>query len=115
MAFKKAESKLGKYADLATWNKKGEIKEGDSIEGYYVDSETFTTKHGEMTIYVIETSEALVKVTGQTDIKNKFAEIPLGCKVRLTFQGIVETKNNPLKSYEVEYDEEDKTELPNND
>ena len=43
MARKTAESKLSKYGDLATWNKKGEIKEGDTLEGYYVDKEEFST------------------------------------------------------------------------
>ena len=112
MAFKTAESKLSKYSDLETWNKKGELTEGSQLEGYYVDKEEFTTKFGEMIIFVIEKLDgSKIKVTGQSDIKNKFSDIELGVRVRLTFKGLVETKNGAMKGYEVEYDEEDRKKI----
>lgn len=116
MAFKTAESKLSKYSDLDTWNKKGEIKEGDTLEGYYVDKEEFTTKFGDMIIFVIEKNDGTkIKVTGQSDIKNKFADIKLGYRVKLQFVGLVETKNGAMKGYEIQYDDEDVKEIEQND
>lgn len=109
---KTAESKSGKYADLDTWNKKGELTEGDALEGYYIDREVFNTKFGEMIIYVIErTDGSKVKVAGQSDIKSKFENIPLGSHVWVIFDGLTETKNGAMKSYTIEYDDEDTKEI----
>lgn len=112
MAKKVAESKAGKYQDLDTWNKKGQLKEGDAIEGYFVDSEEFTTKHGDMIVYIIAIEKnLLVKVVGQTDIRSKFDSIPMGSHVWLEFKGLTETKNGAMKTYEISYDDEDIKEL----
>lgn len=109
MARKTAEAKAGKYADLNTWNKKGELKEGDSLEGYFVDKDQFNTKYGEMVIYIIEKADGTaVKVTGQSNIKGKFEEVPLGSHVWIKFAGLTETKNGAMKTYEIDYDDEDK-------
>lgn len=109
MARKTAESKAGKYVDLDTWNKKGELKEGDSLEGYFVDKDQFNTKYGEMVIYIIEKADGTaVKVTGQSDIKGKFEEVPLGSHVWIKYAGLTETKNGDKKIYEIYYDDEDK-------
>ena len=108
MARKTAESKAGKYSDLDTWNKKGNLKEGDSLEGYYIDSDTFNTKHGEMSIYVIQKLDGdKIKITGQTDIKSKFDEIKIGSHVWISFVGLTETKNGAMKTYTIDYDDED--------
>ena len=112
MARKVAESKAGKYQDLDTWNKKGQLKEGDFLEGYFVDKEEFTTKHGDMVVYIIAIEKnSLVKIVGQTDIKNKFDEIPMGSHVWVEFKGLTETKNGAMKTYEISYDDEDIKEL----
>lgn len=112
MARKTAESKAGKYSDLDTWNKKGELNEGDELEGYYVDRDEFNTKHGEMVIFVIKKLDGTcIKVTGQTDIKSKFEDIPAGSHVWIKFDGLMETKNGAMKSYTIEYDDEDRKEI----
>ena len=104
---KTAESKVGKYADLDTWNKKG-LNEGDSLEGYYIDKESFNTKFGEMIVYIIERLDGTqIKIAGQTDIKSKFEDIKLGSHVWVTFEGLTETKNGAMKAYTVDYDDED--------
>ena len=114
MARKTAESKLSKYSDLPTWNKKGELKEGQELEGYYVDKDAFDTKYGEMSIYVIEQLDgSMIKITGQSDIKNKFTDIKLGSHVWIKFAGLTETKNGAMKTYEIDYDDEDLKELEN--
>lgn len=105
---KTAESKVGKYSDLDTWNKKGELKEGDILEGYYIDKEVFTTKFGEMVIYVIEQLDSTkIKITGQSDIRGKFEGIPMGSHLWIKFDGLTETKNGAMKTYTVDYDDED--------
>lgn len=104
---KTAESKVGKYADLDTWNKKG-LQEGSILEGYYIDKETFNTKYGEMSIYVIEQLDGTkIKIAGQTDVRGKFEDIKLGSHVWVTFEGLSETKNGAMKSYTIDYDDED--------
>lgn len=107
MAFEKAESKVGKYSDVETWNAKGKLHEGDQVEGYYIDKETFNTKYGEGNTFILQTESGLVKLMGQSDIKNKFEDIPLGARVRVTFTKIVETKNGAMKEYEVLFDRDD--------
>lgn len=111
MARKTAEAKAGKYSELDTWNKKGDLKEGDNLEGYYVDKDTFNTKFGEMVIFVIEKLDGtLIKVAGQSNIKNKFEDIPEGSHVWIKYAGLTETKNGAMKTYDIEYDDEDKKE-----
>lgn len=115
MARKTLESKAGKYADLKTWNKKGEIKEGDELEGYLYDRENFTTKYGEMYIYVIKKLDGeLIKVTGQKNITSKIDnEIPLGVHIWFKFVGLTETANGAMKEYQIDIDDEDRIEVEN--
>ena len=108
MARKTAESKASKYSGLDTWNKRGEIKEGDTLEGYYIDREEFNTKFGDMLVFIIEKNDGqLIKVTGQSDIKGKFKDIPRGAHVWIKFKGLTETKNGAMKTYQIDYDDED--------
>lgn len=105
---KTAESNVAKYTDLDTWNKKGDLAEGDTLEGYYVDKEVFDTKFGSMVVYIVERLDGTkVKIAGQSDIKRKFDVIPAGSHVWITFDGLTETKNGAMKSYTVEFDDED--------
>ena len=116
MARKTAESKMSKYSDLETWNKKGKLREGDKLEGYFVDKEEFSTKFGDIIVYIIEKLDGeKIKVTGQSDIKNKFGDIKLGSHIWIEFKGLTETKNGAMKTYEIEYDDEDLKEIETND
>ena len=116
MAKKELESKAGKYSDLETWNKKGSIKEGDSIEGYLYDRDSFQTKYGTMYIYVIKKLDgSLVKIVGQKNIVSKLDEsVELGTHIWITFDGLVETANGAMKNYKIEIDDEDKIEVEQN-
>lgn len=109
MARKTVEEKAYKYADLAIWNAKGNLKEGDAIDGYVIDKDEFEGKFGTVTNFILDQDGkgALIKVSGSSVIKNKFAEIPMGCHVWIKYVGMVETKRGAKKSYEVEYDDED--------
>lgn len=117
MAYKTAESKVGKYVDVAIWNgKNAGLKAGDVVEGEIVDVEQFATKYGEMITFILGKEDGtLIKVTGQTDIRNKMQDVEdnrakagkslIGTKVRLTYNGLTETANGAMKTYTVEYDE----------
>lgn len=108
MARKQAVSKQSKYSDLKTWNEKGQLKEGDSIDGYYIDKEVFTSKYGEGVIYILLLEDGkMIKIMGQTDIKNKMEDVPENCHVWIKFDGLVETSKGAKKSYTIEYDDEE--------
>lgn len=111
MAFKEAQAQTSKYIDVPVWNAKGALVEGDSIEGYYIDREEFTTKYGDMVVVIIKDKDGnFHKLAGQSDIKNKFTSMPKGVKTRVTYVGLIETPRGAKKGYKVEYDEEDKIE-----
>lgn len=107
MAKKTAESKVSKWIDVPFWNEKGKLNDGDTISGYYVDREDYTTKFGDTSCYILKTDEGFVKLAGQADIRNKFEQVPKGAKVWVTYDGLTETKRGAKKSYIVEYDDED--------
>ena len=104
---KKAESTLSKYIDAPLWNKKGELKQGDSIDGYLVTIEKIDTKFGGMKVYILKTKSGIVKIAGQSDIRNKITEEMIKCHLWITFDGLVETQNGAKKSYSIDYDDED--------
>ena len=110
MAFQEAVAKSGKYQNCETWNAKGKLNPNDQLEGYYWDREDFTTKYGDMSIIIIKVGDEFVKVVGQSDIKGKFAEIPFGVKVQITYVGLVEVDKGTKKAYKVLFDPEDKIE-----
>lgn len=113
MAKKELESKAGKYSDIETWNKKGVIKEGDTLEGYLFDRDSFQTKYGTMYIYIIKKLDGtLAKVVGQKNIVAKLDDsIALGTHIWITFDGLVETANGAMKNYKIEIDDEDVIEV----
>lgn len=113
MARKELSSKAGKYSEVETWNKKGAIKEGDSLDGYLIDRDAFDTKYGKMYIYIIQKSDGtLMKVVGQKNIVSKIdTSIPLGTHIWITFTGLVETANGAMKNYKIEIDDEDVIEV----
>lgn len=102
MALKTVEINANEYNE--TWNAKGALKAGDSIKGVYKNKRTFTTKYGEAVVFVIETENGAKDVIGQTDIRNKMAEVPENAYVEITYVGLVETKNGTMKEYKVAYE-----------
>lgn len=102
MARKTAEANI-----IETWNKKGELKQGDKLEGRYVRSENFSTKFGEAISFIIVTEEGVeLSLMGQANIRAKFKNIPVGSYVWIEYTGIVDTKNGAMKEYQIEFDEE---------
>lgn len=89
------------------WNKKGELKVGDSIEGYLIEVKNVTTKVGDSTFYEFETEEKEgFTVAGSADIKRKLTGIETGSYLRITYTGMVESqKGNPMREYKIEIDD----------
>lgn len=93
--------------NVPVWNKKGEIKVGDKIEGFYIQHDKFTSNFGEGESFILlcENDEKK-KLMGQADIRRKFANIPLNSYVWVEYVGLVETDNGSMKEYKVEFDPE---------
>lgn len=109
MAKQEILAKENKYMDAPVWNKRGNIKEGDELEGYLIERQEFTSKkYGDGVSYIIKKLDGtFVKVMGQTDIKAKLDQIEPGVHIWLTYKGLVETDRGSKKTYDVAADNED--------
>lgn len=105
MAFKSA------IEHVEAWNK--ELNAGDMLEGYFVKKECVKGKFGEQNKYIIEKDDKTrMAVYGSASIVPQFDNVPLGCRVRVTYKGEENSKNGrPVKVYEVLFDDTDKMPL----
>lgn len=89
-----------------TWNK--DLAEGATLEGYYINKETFDGQFGETTKYIIEAADGTnYGVYGSASLVRQFKNIPEGCFVWITFDGDVTSKNGrTVKQYTVDFDAE---------
>ena len=93
------------YIETEAWNKS--LEPGATLEGYYVQSETFNGKFGETTKYTIKTDDGYYGVYGSASLDRQFKNIPEGCFVWITYKGEEPTKNGrTVKVYDVDYDDE---------
>lgn len=98
-------SAASQYTKTITWNK--DLKEGDSIEGYFINTEHFTGEYGETTKYVIEKDGEPYGIFGSASLDRQFKNIPEGCYVWVRYGGEVKSKNGrTVKQYFVDYDDE---------
>lgn len=103
MAFKNA------LENIEFWNKKEMLKQGDVLQGFYVDERKFKSpKFGDASMYIIEKDDKTrVGVIGQAILVRAFSCIPVGCYVKITFNGKISTKNGQqANDYEVMFDDE---------
>lgn len=105
MAFKPA------VEHVEAWNK--ELNEGDTLEGYYVKKENVKGKFNEQEKYIIEKADKTrMAVYGSASIAPQMNNVPLGCKVRVIYKGVENSKSGrPVKVYEVLFDDSDTTPL----
>ena len=109
MARIEVQEETSKYADAETWNKKGSLNVGDTLDGYYIDKEEYDTKFdNKLTIFIIEKEDKLYKVMGSTAIKNKMKNVPEGCHVWIEYRGFTETSRGVKKDFKIEFDETDR-------
>lgn len=108
MARKEAKASSSDYIGMPFWNAKGNLNEGDQLEGYLIDKEEYTTKFGETTSYIVEKLDGeKVKVAGQADIKAKLANVPMGSHIWVEYMGLTETVRGAKKTYTIDFDDED--------
>lgn len=91
----------------------GKNKEGKAnpttITGYFIGTRAVVSKKsktGEAALHVIQTPKGNVGVWGKTNLDSKMKGVTPGHAVRITFTGMVETKNNPMYKYKVEVDKD---------
>lgn len=85
-----------------------------SITGYFIGTrqvDSKKSKTGFAALHVIQTPKGNVGVWGKTNLDRKMRAVPPGQMVRITFVGMVETRNNPMYKYKVEADAENAIEV----
>lgn len=109
MAMQEAKGSGGSFNPK--WNGQN-IKEGDTIEGFYVDTHKSNFADDTATYYVIlKKNDEKMDIKGTSAIESKFQEIPLNSFVKVTFTGKVRTKSGRfMNDYKVEYDPDMKAE-----
>jgi hypothetical protein len=91
---------------LPTWKP---TKQGDEIEGYYIDKKTNQGKNKNSNQYTLLTKDGDIAVWGSVVLDRNFGSIPIGCKVKIVYQGKVVSKNgNDVNTYDFFYDDKDK-------
>lgn len=100
-----AMQKISSEANDAWNGKDSNLKEGDSIHGFYVGKKTNVGKFN-ATIYTILTEgDKKMDVWGSTVIDAAFEQIKLGAEVEIEFTGTKPSdKGNPVKLFDVSAD-----------
>ena len=80
---------------------------GPVIQGFYKDKKVNIGQNDSNLYEILLSNGTLVSVWGSGLLDGKFAEIPMGCEVRLTYLGITQPKTAKGRAYQnfkVEYD-----------
>ena len=95
------------FIKTVTWNNK-DLKEGATLDGYFISVEGFEGQYGETTKYIIEAGDGTCYgVYGTASLDRQFKKIPEGCYVWITYEGVVTSKNGrQVKQFTVDYDDE---------
>lgn len=97
---------------VETWNKKDTLNIGDKITGYYVRNEIFKSRNfgdGQKFILADKEGNEICGLMGQAVIVRAFMNIPLYCRVEITYKGEVTSSNGQrVKDYEILFDDEDR-------
>lgn len=78
------------------------------LEGYYIGTKnvkSLKSKTGLAALHIFKTATGNVGVWGKTDLDQKMLSVSPGVMTRISFVGMVETKNNPMYKYKVEVDQ----------
>lgn len=113
MAMKEAKEVFGKMLRWTEVAKNADHDEktiflGEAVQGFYVNKRN-NVGQNESSVYELKLDNGeLVSFWGSDLIDGKFAEIPLGSSVRVTFLGIAQPKTPKGRAYQnfrVEYDD----------
>ncbi len=81
---------------------------GQELLGYYIGSFAFDGEYGPTLKHVFKTEKGLSVVFGQTHLTGLLEGLTPGVLTRVTLTGTKKVKKgNPMKVYELEYDEDD--------
>jgi hypothetical protein len=115
MAFKPvADLDTDKMTAIGGIDKKSGKKNPTSLTGYFIGTkevESKKSKTGKAAVHVFQTKEGNVGVWGKTNLDVKMRAVTPGVLTRVSFTGMVETKNNPMYKYNVEVDSSDTIEV----
>lgn len=95
-------------------DKKTGKKNPVSIEGYFIGTRQVTSpkaKNGLSALHTLQTQKGNVGVWGKTNLDQKMKAVLPGQMIRITFVGMVATKNNPMYKYNVEVDADNSIEV----
>lgn len=95
-------------------DKKTGKKNPVSIEGYFIGTRQVTSpksKNGLSALHTLQTQKGNVGVWGKTNLDQKMKAVLPGQMIRITFVGMVPTKNNPMYKYNVEVDADNSIEV----
>lgn len=88
-------------------DKKSGKKNPTSIEGFFIGTRqvpSAKSKSGFASLHVLQTEKGNVGVWGKTNLDQKMTAVKAGQLIRISFTGMVETKNNPMYKYRVQVD-----------
>lgn len=88
-------------------DKKSGKKNPTSAEGFYIGTRKVPSpksKTGFAALHVLQTDKGNLGVWGKTNLDQKMTAVKPGQLIRITFTGMVETKNNPMYKYRVQVD-----------
>ncbi len=88
-------------------DKKSGKKNPTSAEGFYIGTRQVVSKKsktGFAALHILQTSKGNLGVWGKTNLDQKMTAVKPGQLIRISFVGMVETKNNPMYKYKVEID-----------
>lgn len=103
-----------KTTALGGTDKKSGKKNPTQLEGYYIGTrkvESAKSKNGFASLHIFQTKTGNVGVWGKTNLDQKMTGVAPGTMTRVSFVGMVETKNNPMYKYKVEVDKENTIEV----
>lgn len=99
---------------IGGFNKETKKDNPTQIEGYFIGSrkiDSAKAKSGYCFLHVLQTNKGNVGVWGKTNLDQKLSAVQPGTMIRISFQGMVETRNNPMYKYKVEVDESNTIEV----
>lgn len=80
------------------------VRRGDTITGIYMGSGSFVGNFGEGKLYRIKTSGGLKIIFGTGVLNQRFADVPIGAEVKVTYLGMEKLKDgNNAHQFEVLY------------
>lgn len=88
-------------------NKKTGQANPTKAEGYYLGTRSVTSsksKNGLAAIHFLQTPKGNLGIWGKTDMDKKFAGVPPGTMVRVSFDKMVPTPNGEMYKYKLEVD-----------